>query len=321
MTSSSELSCRMYRQVLPSANDLVSCKITEVNEDLGVYVQLLEYASHEALIPITEISRRRIKSMRKMVKVGDHVVALVLRVDKDKGHVDLSKAKVQMDEIPRFNHYNTLTNRVHSIVRTVSERCSISILDLYDSLVWNLYNSTPEAESCDYLEQNHAFARLSQFVQHPDQLRALWPDKWSMEIQQCLLEQIGMRLNQTNLKLQCDVQVTCFSYHGIDGIISALKAGLQQSVPEVVLHINVVVCPSYVIRATVTQANKELGLQVMKRACEAIEQTILECQGEFQIKTPVRVINAEDEEQLKELYKSLEKENQQIDGDTPELDK
>lgn len=52
---------------------------------MGVYVKLLEYDNIDGMILLSELSRRRIRSMQKLVRVGNNEVVVVIRVDKDKG--------------------------------------------------------------------------------------------------------------------------------------------------------------------------------------------------------------------------------------------
>jgi translation initiation factor 2 subunit 1 len=58
---------------------------------MGAYVSLLEYNGIEGMILLSELSRRRIRSINKLIKVGRQEAVMVLRVDKDKGYIDLSK--------------------------------------------------------------------------------------------------------------------------------------------------------------------------------------------------------------------------------------
>ena len=46
------------------------------------------------MILLSELSRRRIRSIQKLIRVGRDEVVVVLRVDKEKGYIDLSKRRV-----------------------------------------------------------------------------------------------------------------------------------------------------------------------------------------------------------------------------------
>ena len=52
---------------------------------MGAYVKLLEYNDVEGMILMTELSRRRIRSINKLLRIGKQEVVMVLRVDKERG--------------------------------------------------------------------------------------------------------------------------------------------------------------------------------------------------------------------------------------------
>jgi len=45
------------------------------------------------MILLSELSRRRIRSINKLIRVGKQEVCMVLRVDREKGYIDLSKRR------------------------------------------------------------------------------------------------------------------------------------------------------------------------------------------------------------------------------------
>ena len=60
--------------------------------DMGAYVKLLEYDNIDGMILLSELSRRRIRSIQKLIRVGRNEVVVVLRVDKEKGMSGTNKA-------------------------------------------------------------------------------------------------------------------------------------------------------------------------------------------------------------------------------------
>ena len=47
---------------------------------MGAYVKLLEYDNIDGMILLSELSRRRIRSIQKLIRVGRNEVVVVLRV-------------------------------------------------------------------------------------------------------------------------------------------------------------------------------------------------------------------------------------------------
>lgn len=52
--------------------------------EMGAYVTLSEYNNIEGMILLSELSRRRIRSIQKLIRVGRSECVVVLRVDKEK---------------------------------------------------------------------------------------------------------------------------------------------------------------------------------------------------------------------------------------------
>ena len=84
MAASDPLACRMYEQEFPDIDEPVMVKVRSVAE-MGAYVSLLEYNNIEGMILLSELSRRRIRSIPKLIRVGRNEVVVVLRVDEEKG--------------------------------------------------------------------------------------------------------------------------------------------------------------------------------------------------------------------------------------------
>jgi translation initiation factor 2 subunit 1 len=61
------------------------CASVQQIAEMGAYVKLLEYDNIDGMILLSELSRRRIRSIQKLIRVGRNEVVVVLRVDKEKG--------------------------------------------------------------------------------------------------------------------------------------------------------------------------------------------------------------------------------------------
>ena len=128
----------MYEAQYPSADDLVIVQVKNVAE-MGAYVSLLEYNNIEGMILLSELSRRRIRSINKLIRVGRMEVVVVLRVDREKGYIDLSKRRVSPEDIAKMEDKYNKSKAVHSIMRHVSETCHVRLEELYQQFGWDLY--------------------------------------------------------------------------------------------------------------------------------------------------------------------------------------
>lgn len=78
------LTCRFYKNKYPEVEDVVMVNVRSIAE-MGAYVHLLEYNNIEGMILLSELSRRRIRSINKLIRIGRNECVVVIRVDKDKG--------------------------------------------------------------------------------------------------------------------------------------------------------------------------------------------------------------------------------------------
>lgn len=81
------------REGYPEEDELVLCTISKVQFH-SVFCDLDEYKNQSGMIHISEVSPGRIRNIRDYVKEGKKVVCLILRVDLEKGHIDLSLRRV-----------------------------------------------------------------------------------------------------------------------------------------------------------------------------------------------------------------------------------
>ena len=88
----------MYEAKYPEVDQAVMIQVKNI-ADMGAYVSLLEYNNIEGMILFSELSRRRIRSVSSLIKVGRQETVMVLRVDKEKGYIDLSKRRVSEEDI------------------------------------------------------------------------------------------------------------------------------------------------------------------------------------------------------------------------------
>lgn len=296
--------CRMYENKYPNAEDLVIVQVKNVAE-MGAYVSLLEYNNIEGMILLSELSRRRIRSINKLIRVGKTEVVVVLRVDKEKGYIDLSKRRVSPEDILKAEEKYNKSKAVHSIMRHVSETCKVRLEDLYTQFCWDLYKKF-----------GHAYDAFKLIVTEADKVLA--PYNLSAEVLEALLKNIKRRLTPQAIKIRADLEVMCFGQDGIDAIKEALKAGEACSTEETPIKIKLVAPPLYVIMTT--SLNKEKGIETLTLACETIQKIVKSRRGEVNIKTPPRAVSERDDRLLGLLMETLEKQNMEVDGDEPEED-
>ena len=71
--------CRYYEAEYPELEQVVVVQVNAI-KSMGAYVSLLEYDGVEGMVLLSELSRRRIRSINKLIRVGKTECVSVLRV-------------------------------------------------------------------------------------------------------------------------------------------------------------------------------------------------------------------------------------------------
>merc|ERR1711915_474190 len=298
------ISCRFYEQKYPEIDDVVMVNVRSI-ADMGAYVHLLEYNNIEGMILLSELSRRRIRSINKLIRVGRTEPVVVIRVDKDKGYIDLSKRRVSKEDIEKCTEKYSKAKAVNSIVRHVAEilgfKTNEELEDLYKKTAWYF-----EAKS---KKQGTAYDYFKQSVADPSLLNDLGLDEHMKEV---LVENIQRKLTQQAVKIRADFECSCFTYEGIDAVKDALRAGIAVGNPEIPIKINLIAPPVYVMTCSTPERTK--GLALLNEGCKVVEEKIKASGGNFAIQMAPKVVTATDEDELAARIKRAE-EKAEVDGD------
>jgi translation initiation factor 2 subunit 1 len=130
--------CRFYENQYPEPEEVVMVNVTSIGE-MGAYVTLTEYDNIEGLILLSELSRRRIRSINKLVRVNRPEIVMVLRVDKEKGYIDLSKRRVDPEDVVKCEERYNKAKSVHNVLSNVAKTKGVTLESLYQRVGWPLY--------------------------------------------------------------------------------------------------------------------------------------------------------------------------------------
>jgi len=294
--------CRFYEEKYPEIESFVMVNVKQIAE-MGAYVKLLEYDNIDGMILLSELSRRRIRSIQKLIRVGRNEVVVVLRVDKEKGYIDLSKRRVSPEDIVKCEERYNKGKMVHSIMRHVAEKTSTPIEELYQDIGWPLNK-----------KYGHAVDAFKLSITNPD----VWKEATfkSDVIRDELMSYIGKRLTPQPTKVRADVEVTCFGYDGIDAVKEALRCAEARNTPETQVKVKLVSPPLYVL--TSQTLDKTIGIQVLEEAIKEIQNNISRAGGRCDVKMAPKAVTENDDAELQALMDKRERENQEVSGDEDE---
>jgi len=311
---------------------------------MGAYVKLLEYDNIEGMILLSELSRRRIRSIQKLIRVGRNEVVVVLRVDKEKGYIDLSKRRVSPEDITKCEDKYMKSKTVASILRHVASKVPSPSSSSGPAPQIVPENETDEHEEegedtvggttgvghgegeevLETLYENVAWP-LGRKYGHPHdafKIALTEPDEVfkelevSPEIIKLLMTTVARRLTPQPIKLRADIELTCFKPAGINAIKRALTAGEAASTPAVPIKAKLVAPPFYVLDTNAT--DKHAGVESLEAAIGAINKSISSEGGELHVKMKPKAVSETEDMELAALMARATKEIAQVSGDEAE---
>jgi len=296
------LDCRYYQNEYPEPETLVMANVRNIAE-MGAYVSLLEYNNIEGMILLSELSRRRIRSIHKLIRVGRNEVVMVLRVDEEKGYIDLSKRRVSPEDIAACEDKFNKAKAVHGVLRHLADRKGLYLEELYQQIGWPLYKKYGHAYDAFKLvlaDETDPFAELAIPPTLKDELKAY----------------IRRRLAPQPIKIRADVEVSCYTYEGIDAIREALFAGMKCGGDKTPIKIKLIAPPIYVLSTTTLE--KDSGIELLNKAIDTITEIITSKGGKLEVKMAAKAVSDKEETELQAMMDRLAMENDEVDGDEPE---
>ncbi|ODQ81160.1 hypothetical protein BABINDRAFT_59783 [Babjeviella inositovora NRRL Y-12698] len=291
----STANCRFYENKFPEVDDVVMVNVQQIAE-MGAYVKLLEYENIEGMVLLSELSRRRIRSIQKLIRVGKNEVVVVLRVDKEKGYIDLSKRRVSSEDVAKCEERYTKSKAVHSILRHCAEKFNLPLEGLYKTVGWPLSRKF-----------GHAYDAFKVSITDPTIFNDVTPP--NEEVLAELKMYISRRLTPQAIKIRADVEVSCFGYEGIDAIKAALYDAEALSTEQMQIKVKLVAAPLYVV--TTQALDKQQGIELIEQAIEKIKEQITVSGGVCNVTMAPKAVTATEDAELQALMERKEMEGKQ----------
>lgn len=291
---------RFYRNVYPNVHDVVIVKVMDV-QDVGANVILLEYGEIPAVILSSEFAKKRIRSIKQVIRENMIDVATVLRVDEERGYIDLSKSKVAQNEIGIAKEKFEKMKIVMNILKVVAEKSQKSVMELLEGFVWKLHD---EYEHIYYFMKSISMGSLELLKKVPEEIREVF------------YKEIQKRMTPPLLKIRGDFELRCYTEHGIDSIKEALLCVTSEKVKTYL-----VTSPRFYIQTENMDGNE--GVEILERSLQEIQSRILQLGGEFKEVEKPRVLTENESDKLKAMLEKAEDEFDDHEGeeyDEPECE-
>lgn len=191
---------------MPEESELVMCTVTKIHYN-SVFVNLDEYKK-QGMIHISEISPGRIRNIRDFIKEGKVIVCKVLRINTERGHIDLSLRRVSDSQ--RRNKVNEIKQEQLSekIIEFVANELKLDTKQLYDKIL--------EKIKSIYGVIYPAFQDIVEEEYSPDDLGL---DKKTTDK---LVEIIKQRIKPHEVEIKGDLILETYAPDGVDIIRNAV---------------------------------------------------------------------------------------------------
>ncbi len=247
----------------PEPGDLVLASVQRIT-DYGAYVTLDEYGK-EGLLHISEVSSGWVRNIRQFVREGQKVVLKVLRVDTEKGHVDLSLRRVSRHERREKILSSKMEKKAESILRSVSEKLKMPFDELYDktgAIVEEKFGGIYEGLEKAAREGSEPLAEAGLPTDIADALTEVAKDK----------------IKPPMVKVKGMLELHCSKPNGILKIREALLSAEKIEKPkDTRIRIYAVAAPKYALEV-LAEDYKEAE-KVLQKAAETAVQTITKTGG------------------------------------------
>tara|TARA_Y100000310_G_C20476144_1_gene712518 strand:+ start:47 stop:826 length:780 start_codon:yes stop_codon:yes gene_type:complete len=196
------------RKGFPEEDEIVLCKVTKIYPN-SVFVDLLEYVD-SGIIHISEVSPGRIRNLRDYVSIGRQIVCKVLRVDRQKGHIDLSLRRVNSNQ--RREKLDEIKQELKSeqLIKTIAKKLNKDFTKLYLEVSQKIFQ-----------EYSHVHLCFKDIVSEDVDLTKLGLDKkLAEEICAAVLE----KFKPKKISIQGEVKIQTYYKEGLEKIKETLIA-------------------------------------------------------------------------------------------------
>jgi translation initiation factor 2 subunit 1 len=116
----------------PEESDLVMCTVTNIQHN-SVFVGIHEF-DKPGMIPISEIAPGRIRNIRDYVTEGKVIVCKVLRVNQERGYIDLSLRRVGESQRRQKSDEIKQETKAEKIIELTAQSMKIPFQDMYSTI-------------------------------------------------------------------------------------------------------------------------------------------------------------------------------------------
>jgi len=228
----------------------------------GAFITLDEYVGKRGMLPLSEISLKWVRNIRDYVKEGQKVVLLVLKVDMERGHIDLSLRRVNDAQRKQKLQDVKQEQRAKKILELIAAELKVKPGEVFEKVNAELGK--------DYVSLYKGLEAVSTNPAVVEKLKL--PDKWKT----VLAEIAGKSIKPPYVEIAGYVELRSYEPNGIDVIKKSLEK-IAQHKSEAELSVGYISAPIY--RIHVKAHDYKTAEKVLQQASDAGLSYIQEKRG------------------------------------------
>ena len=247
----------------PEVGDLIIATIETVT-DYGAYAKLDEY-NKRGLLHVSEISSSWIRNIRDFVREGQKMVLKVLRVDTEKGHIDLSLRRVtKREKIEKILSWKK-DRKAEALLREVAEKVGLSDEEVYEKagvLVEEKYGLYEGFEKV-VKEGTEVLTKIGV------------PESLAKAFAEVAEERIHVKM----VKVKGTLEIRCMKPNGVKIITdSFLDAKKAEKTKDADVRFYVVAAPKYSVE--VLAENYKRAEEVLQKVAQSVVSNVVKAGGQ-----------------------------------------
>ena len=245
---------------IPEEIELVLATVRKIMP-YGAFCVLTEYNNLEAFLHVSEVASRWIKNIHEFISENDKLVVKVLRVDREKGQIDVSLRRVNEEE---------KRNKLESVKRGARSEKLLQLALAKAKTPMKVPELSLKLEEV----YGEAYAALEEALENDDALKDVQiPDELKKEI----IDIVRKSIKKARVSVSAELSLRCFGPDGMEHV----KKALSVSDPDAtILYLG---APRYkleVFSADYKDANKKLEKIIEKIRGAVGKDCVLEYKAE-----------------------------------------
>jgi len=246
----------------PEVGDLVIATIETVT-DYGAYAKLDEF-DKRGLLHVSEISSSWIRNIRDFVREGQKVVLKVLRVDLEKGHIDLSLRRVtKRERIEKILSWKK-ERKAEALLRDVTEKVGLT-----DEEVFEKAGKLIEDKYGLY----EAFEKAA--VEGPEALTEIGVEE---NLAKAFVQVAQERIHVKMVKVKGVLEIRCMKPNGVKIIKEVFNKAKSEKLKDATVKFYVIAAPKYSVEASAE--NYKRAEDVLQKVAQNVVSSITKAGGQ-----------------------------------------